>query len=155
MTVATVEVAGPPMDPQPLPTKLIDLPDLANADIAQRRTIVFQEGFDGKPFSIDGAQFDANVVNTTVKLGTVEEWVLQNASDEWHPFHIHVDDFQVMAVNGEPFPYVNRQDTVALPPKGSVTMRIPFVDFPGKFVYHCHILSHEDFGMMAVIEVVP
>jgi len=155
MTVATVEIAGPAMDAPPLPTTLTDVPDLASADIAQRRTIVFQEGFHGLPFSIDGAQFAGDVVNTTVKLGTTEEWVLQNASDEWHPFHIHVDDFQVMAVNGEPFPYVNRQDTVALPPKGSVTVRIPFVDFPGTFVYHCHILSHEDFGMMAVIEVVP
>ena len=43
---------------------------------------------------------------------------------------------------------------VNLPPRSSVVIRIPFLDFTGKFVYHCHILAHEDFGMISVIEVV-
>ncbi len=66
---------------------------------------------------------------------------------------IHVEDFQVMSINGDPQPF-SYQDTVNLPPRSSVVIRIPFLDFTGKFVYHCHILAHEDFGMMSVIEVV-
>ena len=46
-------------------------------------------------------------------------------------------------------------DTVDLPPNSETTIRMRFADFDGKFVYHCHILSHEDFGMMATVEVVP
>ncbi|MGI9254269.1 MAG: multicopper oxidase family protein, partial [Thermomicrobiales bacterium] len=153
-TVATIEVAGDAMEPEPIPGKIIDIADYAEAEIAAQRIITFQEGYDKLPFSIDDVAFNMDVVNTTVKLGTIEEWILRNTSADWHPFHIHVDDFQVMTVNGAPFPYVNRQDTVSLPTHGSVVVRIAFTDFPGKFVYHCHILSHEDFGMMAVIEVV-
>jgi FtsP/CotA-like multicopper oxidase with cupredoxin domain len=153
--VATVEVGGEPVEPAPLPEALVPLEDLAGVAVDNRRTVVFQEGYGGLPYSIDGVAFDPDVVNTVVKLGAVEEWELRNDSPEWHPFHIHVNDFQVMTVNGTPFGAVNRQDTVSLPPGGSVTIRTRFAEFVGTFVYHCHILTHEDFGMMAVVEVVP
>jgi FtsP/CotA-like multicopper oxidase with cupredoxin domain len=71
-----------------------------------------------------------------------------------HPFHIHVDDFQVISINGEPYEASSRQDTIPLPINGEVVIRIPFNDFTGKFVYHCHILNHEDNGMMGIVEVV-
>lgn len=154
-TVATVEVAGSPMVPLPIPDRIIPLQDYAGVEIAKQRVMTFQEGVGSIPFAINDVAFDPAVVNTTVKLGTVEEWVLRNTSPDWHPFHIHVEDFQVMSVNGVPFPYVNRQDTVSIPPHGSVVIRIDFSDFPGKYVYHCHILSHEDFGMMSIIEALP
>ncbi len=83
----------------------------------------------------------------------MEEWVVRNDSDEWHPFHIHVNDYQVMSINGQSQP-PRYDDTTALPPHGEIVVRHPFRDFTGKFVYHCHILVHEDFGMMAVVEVV-
>ena len=60
-----------------------------------------------------------------------------------------------MSVNGVPYNARGRQDTIMLPVGGEVVIRKPFRDFIGKCVYHCHILSHEDTGMMAVIEVVP
>jgi len=141
------------MDPMPLPEKLIQLPDLSHVEIAQQREIIFQENMIAPVFTINGAAFDPDVVNTTVKLGTTEEWILRNTSPDAHPFHIHVEDFQVMSINGDPQPF-SYQDTVNLPPRSSVVIRIPFLDFTGKFVYHCHILAHEDFGMMSVIEVV-
>jgi suppressor of ftsI len=152
-TVASVTVAGSPMEPMALPEKLIQLPDLSHADIAQQREIIFQENLVAPVFTINGAAFDPDVVNTTVKLGTTEEWILRNTSPDAHPFHIHVEDFQVMSINGDPQPF-SYQDTVNLPPHSSVVIRIPFLDFTGKFVYHCHILAHEDHGMMSVIEVV-
>jgi hypothetical protein len=64
-----------------------------------------------------------------------------------------VDGFQVMAVNGRPYNARSLQDTVTLPAGGTVRIRMRFGDFVGAFVYHCHILAHEDAGMMAVVEV--
>ena len=90
-----------------------------------------------------------------MKLGTVEEWTLTNTSDEQHPFHIHVNDFQVISIGGKPYDAHGLQDTVRLEPKQDVVIRTRFTDFTGKFVFHCHILNHEDLGMMAVVEVVP
>ena len=59
-----------------------------------------------------------------------------------------------MASTASPTTPSGRQDTIPLPPGGEVVIRIAFHDFTGKFVYHCHILNHEDNGMMAIVEVV-
>ena len=104
---------------------------------------------------IDGKQFDPNRVDQQVKLGTMEEWTIRNDTEELHPFHIHINDFQVMSINGEPYEAHSLQDTIPLPIHGEVVIRIPFRDYTGKFVYHCHILNHEDNGMMGIVEVVP
>jgi FtsP/CotA-like multicopper oxidase with cupredoxin domain len=92
------------------------------------------------------------------KLGTVEEWKLVNldkiSSGNIHPFHIHVNDFQVMSVNGHPYNAHGLQDTVIIPTEGNVVIRIPFEDFVGKSVFHCHLMFHGDFGMMGIFEVV-
>lgn len=154
--IATVVSVGEPVAPRPLPTALLPLDrDLREVEPDRQRIVTFEEDFSSPPFfAIDGAGFDPDVVNVTAKLGTVEEWVVRNTSPEWHPFHIHVMDVQVISIDGVPQPPAYK-DTVNLPPQGEVVLRIPFVDFPGKFVFHCHLLAHEDFGMMAVIEVVP
>ena len=87
-----------------------------------------------------------------------------HATQELHVFHIHQTDFQVTERNGVPQPFVGHQDNVnvdfaptATSPPGQVKVLIDFRDpiIVGKFVYHCHILEHEDGGMMAVAEVVP
>jgi FtsP/CotA-like multicopper oxidase with cupredoxin domain len=57
------------------------------------------------------------------------------------------------AIGGQPYPAKGLQDTVVLPAMSSVVVRIPFDDFTGKFVFHCHILNHEDNGMMALVDV--
>lgn len=74
-------------------------------------------------------------------------------STEWHPFHIHVNDYQVMAINDESVAVPTHEDTTPLPPHGSITIRTPFKDLTGRFPYHCHILGHDDAGMMALVEV--
>jgi suppressor of ftsI len=78
---------------------------------------------------------------------------------EDHPFHVHVNDFQVMSVNGKPYHAVGLQDVVTIPHKvhgkaGVVVIRMKFEDFTGHFVFHCHILAHEDAGMMMTVDVV-
>ena len=90
----------------------------------------------------------------TMKLGALEQWTLVNTNDEWHTFHIHVNDFQVIRVAGKRVPYVDYEDNVALPPKSKVVILMRPTDFTGKFVMHCHVTFHEDHGMMAAVQVV-
>ena len=151
--LATVNVAGDPVDPVAMPTSMGEAPDLADAPIAQHRNVVFSEDPTTGTFMINGQQFDMNEVMYTMKLNTVEEWTIQNTANEEHPFHIHVNDFQVMSVNGKAQPGYGLQDVVKLPAKGEVVIRMRLTDFVGKYVFHCHILNHEDNGMMAIVEV--
>jgi suppressor of ftsI len=158
--LATLTVEGTAVTPATLPTSLIAQDDSAHGDLStatvdKERELVFSEDNTSNKFMIDDKQFDPNRVDQTVPLGTVEEWTVRNVTEELHPFHIHVDDFQVISINGEPYEASGRQDTIPLPINGEVVIRIPFNDFTGKFVYHCHILNHEDNGMMGIVEVVP
>ena len=118
--------------------------------------------------TVDGATptlFDPNnppAITTT--QGSVEDWTIQNRAGENHEFHLHQVHFLLMAVNGVPVPASQQQyyDTIQVPfwsgtgPYPSVTVRADFrgPDI-GDFVYHCHILGHEDAGMMAIIRVLP
>ncbi|KLR61109.1 putative multicopper oxidase [Actinobacteria bacterium IMCC26207] len=152
-TLATVKVEGDPVPAKALPTSLAPTPDLENAEIAQRREVVFSEKESESKFFINGKQFEMGSVAFYPKLGTTEEWTIKNVTNEEHPFHIHVNDFQVMSVNGVAIPPLSLQDVVRLPAKGEVVIRMAFTDYVGKFVFHCHILAHEDHGMMAVVDV--
>jgi suppressor of ftsI len=155
-TLATLVVDGDAVTPQPLPTTLLPLEDLSTAEIDRRRQITFQFGPPINPpqtiHPIDHQIFDANRDDQTVQLNTTEEWVIRNATSTWHPFHIHINDYQVVAVNGKPVPVRYREDTTAVPPLGEITMRTRYLDFPGRWVYHCHILLHEDLGMMGTVK---
>jgi len=151
--VATMISAGEGITPAALPTTLIPFEGLGNDEMAAHREITFQENVTGPAFAIDNLAFVEDRVDQVVTLGTIEEWTIRNASPEWHPFHIHVNDFQVMSRNGVP-ESPHYEDTTLLPPNGEVVIRTRFADYTGRFVYHCHILVHEDAGMMAVVEVV-
>lgn len=153
-TLATVVVDGPPRTPVPMPTKVVDTYSLSGAPVDKSRKISFAKDQATGHFLIDGKMYDEMRIDQQVKLGAVEEWTVQNDDKQQHPFHIHVNDFQVMSVNGAPYDAVSWQDTVNVPANGQVVVRIPFRDFTGKFVYHCHILNHADMGMMANVEVV-
>ncbi len=144
-----------------MPTTLMPMDDLRNATIDRRRVFRLEEreprgtGQNDKfEYYINGTQFDHNVVNETMKLGATEEWEFVNLTYEPHPIHIHVNDFQVISVNGEPSGENHYRDTAMLPPFGRIVIRHRFLDFTGKFVMHCHILFHEDHGMMQLLEVV-
>ena len=118
--------------------------------------------------TVDGATptlFDPNNPPAIVTTqGSVEDWTIQNRAEENHEFHLHQVHFLLMAVNGVPVAPAQQQyyDTIQVPfwsgtgPYPSVTVRADFrgPDI-GDFVYHCHILGHEDGGMMAIIRVLP
>jgi suppressor of ftsI len=159
--MATLAVSNAPIEPIPLPVSGFPaLTDLRAQTPDKVRTVVFDDTDDPNVFVIDGKVYDPDVVDQNVLLGDLEEWTIQNASTEFHVFHIHQGDFQVVSVNGEPVFFTGYQDVVNLPAAtksgpGSVVIRMRF-DPPlvaGEFVYHCHIVQHEDKGMMANIVV--
>jgi FtsP/CotA-like multicopper oxidase with cupredoxin domain len=154
--MATVRVAGSPVTPVVLPPALLPVEDL-RGKITNRRTFVLSESKDGDTFFIDGKTFDMNRTDTRVKLGAIEEWTIRNIANELHTFHIHQGAFQLTEINGVPQPPDDHRDVVDVPIGGEVKVVIPFTDpvIVGRFVYHCHLLSHEDKGMMATIEVTP
>ena len=131
--------------------------DLRTKHVDRKRTIVFSEMNEASgatKFMLNGMTFDPERTDVTMKLGSVEQWTLVNENNEWHTFHIHTNDFQVVSVAGKPVPYVDYQDNVALPPESKTVILMQPIDFTGKFVFHCHITFHEDHGMMATVQVV-
>ena len=101
--------------------------------------------------------------NIVLHEGDVEDWTVENRSREDHVFHIHQVHFRVLEVDGKPANDPTMRDTVDLPywtgsgPYPSVKLRLGFRDpkIVGTFLYHCHIVKHEDMGMMGEIQVLP
>ena len=104
-------------------------------------------------YLICGRSFDPQRVDHRIPLGAVEEWVVINEDESDHVFHIHTNPFQVIAVNDQMLAERDWRDTVVVPRKGSVTFRSRFLDFTGRFVLHCHMMNHEELGMMQIVEV--
>ncbi|TVQ16251.1 MAG: multicopper oxidase family protein [Leptolyngbya sp. DLM2.Bin15] len=104
-------------------------------------------------FLINGQMFDHHRIDTEVQLNTVEDWEIINDGGMDHPFHIHVNPFQVIERNGVAEPYRAWKDTVLVRRYERVRIRVPFAQFPGMTVYHCHILDHEDRGMMGILDI--
>jgi FtsP/CotA-like multicopper oxidase with cupredoxin domain len=109
--------------------------------------------FKDTEFTINGQPFDPRRDDVVAKLGAVEEWTLVNTTPYPHPLHIHVNPFQLMDVNGVPVADRIWLDTVPVPAAGSVRFRTRFTDFTGRYVMHCHILPHEDTGMMINVNI--
>lgn len=166
--LATMVVAGKLDTPRTVPVQLDEPPAYLTGPIVKRRYLRFSEGFDlstNMPyFDINGKTFEALRNGAQVKLGTTEEWLIYNDSNrslneggvaEDHPFHIHVNSFIVTEIDGMPVKAYGTQDVVNVLPGQKVLIRMAFPDFIGKSVFHCHILFHEDNGMMANFEIVP
>ena len=117
--------------------------------------MVFSEDAVTGLFFINHQTFDHERVDVRVPLGSIEEWTIRNSSDELHVFHIHQLGFQVVSVNGVDQPFSALQDTVNTPIHGEVKVRLAFTDptIVGRFMFHCHILEHEDNDMMSPLVV--
>jgi suppressor of ftsI len=135
----------------PLAPLLRPYRDLRRERVDRHRTVTFSMT---GGFTIDGKAFDPHRVDQVVELGAVEEWTVVNDSPLMHPFHIHVNPFQLTSVNGTPVQLESYVDTYPVDPRGSITFRTRFADFTGRSLYHCHIVTHSDIGMAATFEVV-
>ena len=114
----------------------------------------------GIDFLLNGQQYDDTQVNYVVDRDGVEEWRLvvgdsQHGGTEGHPFHVHVNSFEVISVNGKLLEPGTIKDTVWIPAESTVVIRMRFKQFIGKTVFHCHILPHEDTGMMQNLLIKP
>ena len=147
--------------------------DLENVKVTAERKLFFSEEFGGTNgpiqfyITVDGQQqkvFEPDekpVIKT--KIGAVEDWTIENRALETHAFHIHQIHFKLLEVDGKHVPDSDMLDTVTIPywsgtgPYHSVKVRMDFRDptIAGTFLFHCHILLHEDLGMMHNIEVDP
>ena len=182
MTSSGTPVSSLPTPTTLTTTGYIAYTDLSTATVAENRTVTFT--IDPNPagnggnsqFQINGEVFP-NPQISQPRLNDVEEWTLINNSKVPHPFHYHVNDVQVMSMfvpsNTKnigmvtvtspqqwyqdvvlvPAAQVDANGTVITP--GRVVIRIKNLDFTGSFVYHCHILAHEDRGMMSLNTVQP
>jgi FtsP/CotA-like multicopper oxidase with cupredoxin domain len=168
----TAPVALPRLPARSGPPNRQRFEGLSKATVTANRTLYFSEkGSDdsGGSFfiTVDGQQptvFSPQAPPAIVtNKGAVEDWTVENRSKEVHEFHIHQIHFLLLAVDGVPVPLEQQQfyDTHQIGfwkgkgnPYPSITMRMDFRGaVVGDFVYHCHILDHEDAGMMAILRV--
>ena len=135
-----------------LPDELAPAPDLDH------------EGADVRTFRlqgrrINGESMDMSRVDETVELGSTEIWQVTNTDGSYHNFHVHDVQFQVVSVDGRepPAALSGWKDTVYLAPGQSVRLALAFTDYAdpaSPYMYHCHLLQHEDSGMMGQFVVV-
>lgn len=154
LELATFQVGAGSEKAPGLPATLANVVDAATMKVTGTREVTLEMQTGGGPprFLVSGKVFDAARIDTRVKLGTVEDWVVRNVGPMDHPFHLHIWPFQVVEQSAAGTPPRGWKDVVNVPAGGFVRIRIPFEKIGGKTVYHCHILDHEDLGMMAVIE---
>jgi FtsP/CotA-like multicopper oxidase with cupredoxin domain/peroxiredoxin len=170
--VARIVVEGAPMTMK-LPTDAqvasLRLPSIKTSEITGKQEATYGINIVGGKvvFTIDGKSFEMETARQ-LKLNDVDEWTIYSKNDVGpvtHPFHIHVNPFEVTSIMApdpkDPTKLVEQltngpiwRDTVKIPGNGYVKMRTKYTDFIGTFVQHCHILDHEDQGMMELIDIV-
>jgi FtsP/CotA-like multicopper oxidase with cupredoxin domain len=165
-----------PADSKPLPPPT--LPWLGDVQPVRVRRLYFSEKLSDPSnpnsatefyLTVDGqtpAPFDPTSTTPSIEVrqGDVEDWIIENRSTELHAFHIHQLHFMLMDWSGAPVNEPFLRDTVNVPYYAdrmlhypSVRLRMDFRDpnTVGTFVYHCHLLEHEDGGMMGTVRVLP
>jgi len=114
----------------------------------------------GGRLTINGRNMDLNHINERIKRGATEIWEIENSSTMMmrlpHSMHLHDVQFQILDRNGRKpaLSEKGRKDTVLVPPGENVRIISRFDDYTGIYMYHCHLLEHEDNGMMGQFEVV-
>lgn len=143
-----------------IPTELITNSPYLESNSDATRNLLFQPaqmgptGMLNGPFEINGVSFNMEIINYEIPLNNTEVWELTNQTAIAHPFHIHDVQFYILDINGNPPPanMQGKKDVVLVPPMfGTVRFITKFEDFANEevpYMYHCHMLSHEDEGMM-------
>ncbi len=150
---------------QSIPNQLGGEAPLTTDNVSQQRAIDFMAKTPGPDqlngdFYINGVSFDLNTINITTDLNAKEIWTVTNNTPIAHPFHVHGVSYDILDVNGvAPPPYARgKKDTYLVPGRhGSMRIIMEFKDFANDsipYMYHCHMLKHEDGGMMGSYVVV-
>jgi spore coat protein A len=135
-----------------VPDRLSTLEQLDPRDAGRTRNLVFANTHD-QTWTVNGHPFDPARADVTASLGDAEIWHL--TTDFHHPVHLHLVHFQVIGRNSlGPGPFDGGwKDTVNLRPGERIAVIARFSDYPGRYVFHCHNLEHEDMAMMANLRV--
>jgi FtsP/CotA-like multicopper oxidase with cupredoxin domain len=137
----------PPVATVVLPQRLRAVPAIDTLHATARREVVMTQGL------LNGRMMDMRRVDITASLGATEIWQIENLVGMDHPFHLHGFQFQLLDRNGVPEVQRKWKDTVNVPRHQTVRFIVRFANHPGKWMFHCHILTHEDDGMMGVLEI--
>jgi spore coat protein A len=165
-------------DPSALPQTLRPVPKIAEADAIRTRKLSLEEvdNLRGEPsiHLLDGKRWHEPISEKPV-IGTTEIWEFLNLTEDAHPIHLHLVRFQILdrrAFDVSAYIYENRKvvyrgdavppeaneagwkDTVRTTPRASTRIIVKFEGYTGRYVWHCHILEHEDNEMMRPYEVV-
>jgi bilirubin oxidase len=159
--VLQLNVVAPTSNPiTAIPAALITNTPYSEANSNETRSLLFQPqqmgpvGMLNGPFIINGSSFEMETINFEIPLNNTEIWELTNQTAIAHPFHIHDVQFYILDIDGNPPPanMQGKKDVVLVPPMfGTVRFITKFEDFADDdtpYMYHCHMLSHEDDGMM-------
>lgn len=136
-----------PLPPLALPTVLRVVPALQPTRTTPTRVMALSQGL------INGRTMDMARADVTSRVGRTEIWQIENLVGMDHPFHLHGFQFQVLDRDGVPEPFRSWKDVVNVRKHETVRFIVRYDDFAGKWMFHCHILDHEDHGMMGVLDV--
>ncbi|HJU88935.1 MAG TPA: multicopper oxidase family protein [Gemmatimonadaceae bacterium] len=139
--------ADPPLAARAIPATLRPIPVLDTASATATRVMVLTQGL------INGQMMDTMRVDVSTSLGATEIWQVENLVGMDHPFHLHGFQFQVIDRDGVPEPFRAWKDVVNVPKHSMARFIVRYDNYPGKWMFHCHILDHEDHGMMGILEV--
>ena len=139
-------------DSSPVPGALRPLPALGTPVV----TRVWDFDRSTNAWTINGREFDRDRVDAQPTLGTTERWVFRNPTTLAHLVHVHLGDQKLVSRNGQPPANSERlKETWYLAPDEEVVVDVKFSDHVGKFVFHCHVLEHEDKAMMSQFQTLP
>jgi spore coat protein A len=139
-------------DSTAIPATLRPLPDIGEPTVTRNFSFDYTSGH----WTINGLGFDPNRIDVRPVLGTTEKWVFTNPTGSTHMVHIHDVDQQCISRDGGPcYPYEKMKETWSVGSGETLELKLRFTDHTGIYMLHCHILEHEDDGMMSLFEVMP
>jgi len=139
------------IDGSTVPSTLRALPDIGEPTVTRNFSFDRTSGH----WTINGLRFDPSRIDAQPVLGTTEKWSFTNPTGTTHMVHLHDVDQQCLSRDGGPcYPYETMKETWYLGSGETLELKLKFTDHIGKYIFHCHMLEHEDDGMMAQFEVV-
>ena len=152
--VLEVRAAGTLDATTAVPAQLNEIADFDEADVATTRRFELSDSFE-----INGDAMDMGRIDETVTVDTLERWVVENATQVPHSFHVHDVQFRIAAIDGQapPAELAGWKDTIFTEPETEYELLMRFEDYADAdtpYMYHCHLLWHEDQGMMGQFAVV-
>lgn len=164
-----LRVTGKTGETAKIPARLREQPRIPEAEADNTRSFAMETMsrtgrgmgmMGGNRLTINGRKMDMNRIDETILLGSTEIWEVENTSASMmqlpHSMHLHDVQFNILDRNGQPPSPLEagRKDTVLLWPNDKVRLIARFEDYTGVYMYHCHMLEHEEDGMMGQFEVV-